>query len=107
MKWLFIAFPTILFMICIGSNEMSSNYDLNKEKRESYEACIRLVNKAPFFNLNCESLLERIPIFETTLNKNTINIMGIKVLSMYDSKTRRVSLSEEIKLRHLFQSYDL
>ena len=104
MKWLFIAFPTILFMLCIGGNEMSSNYYLSKEKRESYEACIKLVNKAPFFNLNCESLIDRIPNFETALNKNVINNKGIKFLSIYDYSTKKVSLSEEIKLRKLFRN---
>ena len=39
MKWLFFALPIILLMLMIGSNELSSN---DKEKKESYEACIKL-----------------------------------------------------------------
>ena len=99
MKWPFIAFPTLLLMFCLGSNEMSSNTNIIKEQRESYEACIRLRKKAPYFNLNCERL---IPIIETTINKNEINNnKGIKTLSEYESSTKKVSKTEEIKLRNL------
>ena len=99
MKWPFIAFPTLLLMFCLGSNEMSSNTKIIKEQRESYEACIRLRKKAPYFNLNCERL---IPIIETTINKIEINNnKGIKTLSEYESSTKKVSKTEEIKLRNL------
>ena len=98
MKWLFIALPTILFMILIGSSELSSNSNLNIEKRESYEACIRLKSKAPYINIKCERLLGTIP--------NIIkvgNIKGIKTLSGYESITRKVNKSEENKLRHFIK----
>ena len=101
MKWPFIAFPTLLLIFCLGSNEMSSNNNIIKEQRESYEACIRLRKKAPYFNLNCERL---IPIIETSLNKNPIDSnIGIKTLSAYESTTKKVSEIEEIKLRNILR----
>ena len=103
MKWLFIALPTILLMFRIGSNEMSSNKNIYKEQRESFEACINLRRKAPYFNLNCEHLLDKVPIIETALSQNKIDINGVKTLSIYDSETRKVDKSEEIKLRNLVQ----
>ena len=89
MKRLFIALPTILLMILIGSSELSSNSNLNIEKRESYEACIRLKNKAPYINLKCEHLLGTIPNII-----NVGNIKGIRTLSGYESNTRKVNKSD-------------
>ena len=103
MKWLFIALPTIFIMFLIGSNEMSSINNLDKEQRESFEACISLRRKAPYFNLNCERLLDRVPIVETSINKNKIGNNDIKTLSIYDSETRKVDKNEEIKLRKLVE----
>ena len=98
MKWLIIALPTILLVILVGRSELSSNNNLNIERRESYEACIRLKNKAPYFNLKCERLLGKIP---NIINVGNIN--GLKTLSRYESTTRKVNKSEETKLRHFIQ----
>ena len=101
MKWFFFALPSLFFIFCIGNNEFSSNTDLSQEIRESYQACIKLKIKAPFFNLKCEQILDNISYIETNDGKN-INInKGVKVLSIYESSTRKVKKSEEIKLRNL------
>ena len=102
MKWLFISLASILLILCIGSNELSSNDNLNREQRESYEACIRLKRKAPYFNLKCEHLLDNIHYIET-INRNENKYNGVKVLSIYESNTRKVNKSEEMKLRTLIE----
>ena len=101
MRWLFIAMPIILLLIICLSNEMSSNYNLIEERKESYEACIKLKIKAPYFNLNCEHLLNRHPILEAQIRNEEMKKYGIKTLSIYESNTRKVSKIEEIKLRKL------
>jgi hypothetical protein len=94
MKWLFFALPIILLMLMIGSNELSSN---DKEKKESYEACIKLKKKAPYFNLKCEHLLPLPKSINIAGNKN------IKTLYINESNIRKVSKIEENKLKKLMQ----
>ena len=96
MKWLFFALPIILLMFMIGSNELSSN---DKEKNESYEACIKLKKKAPYFNLKCEHLL---PVPKIINNYNSGN-ENIKTLYINESNIRKVSKIEENKLKKLMQ----
>ena len=103
MKWLFIAFPSILVIFCIGANELSFNNISNKKQRESYEACIRLKRKAPYFNLKCEHLLDNIHYIDTNINKKENINKGVKVLSIYESRTRKVNKSEEIILKNMLE----
>ena len=98
MKWLFFVLPTTLFIILLGSSKLSSNNILNVEQRESYEACIRLKSKAPYFNLKCEHLLDNIPNIQHVDSKESNN-SGVKTLSIYESNTRKVNKSQEKKLR--------
>ena len=98
MKWLFITLPIILLILIIGCNEISSNIIVSEEIRESYEACIRLKKKAPYFNLNCNRLLEKISKPET-VDKSKDNKTGVKTLSTYESTTIKVNKIEEIKLK--------
>ncbi len=95
MKWLFIAMPIILIMFIIGSNELSSN---DKEKMESYEACIKLKRKAPYFNLKCEHLL---PMSKSISHYK--HAKNIKTLYINESNVRKVSKNEENKLKKLMQ----
>ena len=103
MKWLFFSFPLILLLLCIENNGLSSNHTLNEEKRESYEACMRLKRKASYFNLKCEHLLDNIHFTNSNNNVNkNINInKGVKNLPRYESNTRKLNKMEEIKLRNL------
>ena len=94
MKWPFIALPIMFLMFIIGSNELSSN---DRENKESYEACIRLKKKAPYFNLNCEHLLPLQKSINQSGNKN------IKTLYINESNIRKVSKIEESKLKKLMK----
>ena len=96
MKWLFFALPIILLMLMIGSNELSSN---DKEKKESYEACIKLKKKAPYFNLKCEHLLP----LPKAINHYKSGNKNIKTLYINESNIRKVSKIEENKLKKLMQ----
>ena len=98
MKWLFIALPSILIILLLGSSELSSNTNLNVEQRESYEACVKIKRKAPFFNLNCEHLLGNLPNI-----KNDVFKTDIKTLPTYESATRRVNGFEELKLKNFIK----
>ena len=102
MKSFVIALSIILIFI-IGSNALSSsNTILMKERRESYQACIRLRTKAPNLNLKCENLLENIPSHKE-LQKDETSKNGIKILQTDVAITRKVNKSEEIKLRNLIK----
>ena len=102
MKSFAIALPILLFMSIIGSNALpSSNSLLNKERRESYQACIRLRAKAPNFNLKCENLIENIHSKEVEMEDANSN--GVKILSTDVARTRKVNKIEEIKLRNLIK----
>ena len=98
MKWLFIALPIILLIFIIGCNEMSSNIILSEEIKESYEACMRLKRNAPYFNLNCNRLIEKIPKPETVIKGEAKN-KGVKTLPTYETNTIKVNKIEEIKLK--------
>ena len=98
MKWLFIALPIVLLIFIIGCNEMSSNIIISEEIKESFEACMRLKRNAPYFNLNCHRLIEKIPKPETVDNHEA-NKKGVKTLSTYESNTIKVNKIEEIKLK--------
>ena len=101
MKSFAIALSILLIMFVIGSNALSSssNTILIKERKESYQACIRLRSKAPNLNLHCENLLENIPMDEET-EKNS---QRVKILSNDVALTRKVNKNEEIKLRNLIK----
>ena len=98
MKWIFIALPIILLIFIVGCNELSSNIIANEEIRESFEACCRLKKNAPYFNLNCHRLLEKIPKPET-VDRHEVNKKAVKTLSSYESNTIKVNKIEEIKLK--------
>ena len=100
MKLIVIALQIILCMLIFGSNALSfTNTKLINERMESYEACIRLRNKAPSLKLNCENLKENIISEEVNIKKSYH--AGIKLLSSIEAETRKVNKSQEIKLRNL------
>ena len=68
---------------------------------ESYEACVRLRNKAPSLKLNCNILKENIISEEANIKKSYH--AGIKLLSSIEAETRKVNKSQENKLRNLIR----
>ena len=104
MKSFAFALSILFIMFIIGSNALSSSNSLKeKERKESFQACIRLKTKAPNLNLRCENLLEKIHTNEETpKNEENINI-NVKYLSNDLAFTRKVNKSEEIKLRNLIK----
>ena len=96
---------SIFFLIFgIENNSLSFTTNiLNEDKKESYEACIRLRTKAPNLNLKCEHLLDTINRNEENQKKDEINYAEIKTLIIRESNTRKVNKSEEIKLRDLIK----
>lgn len=98
MKLLTIALSIIFFIFIIGSNALPfSNTVLINEKRESYQACLRLKKNAPNLNLKCENLKENIKSEET-------QHIGIKILPSVATETREVNKREEVKLRNLIKN---
>ena len=103
MKSFAFALSILFIMFIIGSNALSSsNAILIKERKESYQACIRLRSKAPNLNLQCENLLDNLPTEETVKNVESNN-PRIKILSDEAAVTRKVNKSQEIKLRNLIK----
>ena len=101
MKSFVIALSIILIFI-IGSNAVSSsNNTLSKERRESYQACIRLRTKAPNLNLKCENLIANFHSAEQI--KRDVAKNGIKFLENDVTGTRKVNKSEEKKLRNFIR----
>ena len=98
MKFDIITFSLLFIIFILGNIELSSSNIVNKEKRDSYNACVRLREKAPYFNLKCENLLDEIED-----NKEVENNSKIKTLSVDKSSTRKVNKIEEIKLRNLIR----
>ena len=99
----FVIALSILLIFIIGSNALSSsNPVLKKERRESYQACIKLRAKAPNLNLKCENLIENIHSHEE-IKKDEKNKNGIKILQTDVAITRKVNKSEETKLRNLIK----
>ena len=103
MKAFAIALTILYIIFIIGSNALSSsNVILIKERKESYQACVRLRSKAHNLNLQCENLLENLPRTEETA-KNINQRTGIKILSDDVAVTRKVNKSQQIKLRNLIK----
>ena len=103
MKSFAIALSLIFIIFIIGGNALSSSNILINEKMESYQACVRIRNKAPNLNLRCEKLIENIPeLVKTAKNVDSSN-NGVKMLSNDEAFTRKVNKSEEIKLRNLIE----
>ena len=99
MKWLICIFVFLLFQNFIGKCDLPSSEAIKKQKEESYKVCMDLKRKAPFVNLNCQKILESFPVIKSALNGEE----DIKTLPKYDSETRKVNESEEIKLRNLLR----
>ena len=106
MKSFAFALSILFIMFIIGSNALSSSKTISlkeKERRESFQACVRLKTKAPNLNLRCENLYEQIPTAEEILKNEENKIRGIKFLSNDATFTRKVNKSQEIKLRNLIK----
>ena len=101
--FMFVICIVFLFLEIENNNLLSFNGIKNKEKRESYEACIKLRSKAPNFNLKCEKLIENNKIDDENNKIEEINNTKIKTLSFDESGTRKVNKSEEMKLRNLIK----
>jgi hypothetical protein len=101
----------ILMLLCMtflifgiqNNNLLSNNNNINEERKESYEACLKLRSKAPNLNLKCERLIENIINNRKTNENDEINNTEIKTLSLDESVTRKVNKSEEKKLRNLIK----
>ena len=101
MKLEIISFSLLFMAIVIGCIELSSTNAVNKNRKESYHSCIRLREKAPYFNLKCEILLDDI---KDNREKSNGNIdTNIKSLSLDKSATRKVDKNQEIKLKNLIR----
>ena len=99
MKFLAFALSLIFIVFIIGSNALTSSNLLKvKEQQESYLACKSLKSKAPYLKLNCENLAPKIP----EKNQKT-ELSSIKILRTYETETRKVNKSEEMKLRNLMR----
>ena len=101
----------LLMLLCLtflifgiqNNNLLSINSTINEERKESYEACLKLRSKAPNLNLKCERLIENIINNRKTNENDEINNTEIKTLSLDESVTRKVNKSEEKKLRNLIK----
>ena len=99
MKSLYIALSIIYIIFIIDSNAFTSSNLLRlKEQQESYLACQSLKSKAPYLKLNCENLA---PKFSE--KSHNPEISNIKILRTYETETRKVNKSEEMKLRNLMR----
>ena len=99
MKSLAIALSIIFIMFIIGSNALTSSNLLKlKEQQESYLACKSLKSRAPYLKLNCENLAPKLS--EKCHNPD---VSSIKILRTYETETRKVNKSEEMKLRNLMR----
>ena len=101
MKLEIISFSLLFMAIVIGCIELSSTNAVNKNRKESYHSCIRLREKAPYFNLKCEILLDDIKDNREKFNGNIVT--KIKALSLDKSSTRKVDKNQEIKLKNLIR----
>ena len=101
MKLEIISFSLLFMAIVIGCIELSSTNVVNKNRKESYHSCIRLREKAPYFNLKCEILLDDIKDNREKFNGNKVT--NIKALSLDKSSTRKVDKNQEIKLKNLIR----
>ena len=101
MKLEIISFSLLLMAIVIGCIELSSTNAIKRNRKESYHSCIRLREKAPYFNLKCEKLLDDT---KDNREKSNGNIdIKIKALSLDKSATRKVDKNQEIKLQNLIR----
>ena len=105
MKICAIVFSLLFFAFIIENIELSSFHDnINQDRKDSYEACIKLKAKAPYFNLKCDIFLdyqnEERDIENKIFEKDEYKI---KILYMDKTETRKVNESEEIKLRNLIK----
>ena len=101
MKLEIISFSLLFMAIVIGCIELSSTNAVNKNRKEAYHSCIRLREKAPYFNLKCEILLDDIKDNREKFNGNIVT--KIKALSLDKSSTRKVDKNQEIKLKNLIR----
>ena len=106
MSNLYIIFSLLFFMFVLGNVELYSIKD-SKKAKSSYEACIRLKIKAPYFNLKCENLLKRynnnIPEEETNPSDKENEGKPIQMLYFDKTETRKLNKREEIQLRKLIE----
>ena len=101
MKLEILSFSLLFMAIVIGCIELSSTNAFNKNRKESYDSCLRLRSKAPYFNLKCEILLDDIKDNRERSNGNIDT--NIKALSLDKSTIRKVDKSQEIKLKNFIR----
>ena len=107
MKLYFILLCVILSIIIINNNNLSVlNNNVIIEKKESYEACLKLKTSAPNLNLNCDHLLDNINTNEKEKEnkKNEIDNTEIKTLFVDESHIRKVNKVDETKLKNLIDN---
>ena len=100
----FLLILAFLFFYIKSNNLRSLDDRINNKRKQSYEACIRLTQKAPHLNLSCENLLyDNIETNEESEKKIKLRGAEIKTLLIDESEIRKVNKIEEIKLRNLIQ----
>ena len=80
---------TFLIFGIQNNNLLSTNNNIYEERKESYEACIRLRKKAPNLNLKCERLIEKNTNNQRNNENDEINNTEIKTLSLDESVDRK------------------
>ena len=108
MKSFAFALSLLIIIFIVWGNALSSSKTIflkEKERKESFQACIRLKTKAPNLNLRCENLYEQIQTTEGILKNEENKNRRIKFLSGDATFTRKVNKSEETKLRNLIKKF--
>ena len=91
---------SLIFVVLVNFKLSSSNIIIKEKNRDSYKACIKLREKAPYFNLKCEKLKQ-----EVVNDRENIAIKierdgsKIRFLSSDKTETRKVNEKQENKLK--------
>jgi len=103
LKFYIITF-SLLFVVLVNF-KLSSSYTIIKGKsNDSYNAYIRLREKAPYFNLKWENIKEEVENDRKNIDlKNESNDNKIRFLSSDKTKTRKVNEKQENKLKIYLQ----
>ena len=103
MKLYIITF-SLLFLVLVNFKLSSSNIIIKEKSNNSYKACIRLREKAPYFNLKCEKLKEEVVNNREDIGvKNESDDKKIRFLSSDKTETRKVNEKQENKLKIFLQ----
>ena len=103
MKFYIITF-SLIFVVLVNFKLSSSNIIIKEKNSDSYKACIRLREKAPYFNLKCEKLKQEVANdTENIALKIERDESKIRFLSLDKTETRKVNEKQENKLKIYLQ----